>query len=626
MFSAGEWLNERYRIERLLAEGGQSYVYLATDARTFDRKVIVKEYKPPTSPQADPQAAFQQVESMARLLAQLSHPNIVQVLDFFFHNGIPVLVTEFIEGETLEARMRLSPMGLPEADVLRIADQLCDALSYLHRHNPPIIYRDLTPKNVILTPTGVVKLIDFSIARVYKEDQPTDTEAFGTAGYAPPEQHGKGQTGPYSDIYALGALLLYLATGFDPALSPFVLPRADKVHGDLKAISPALVEAIAKATQLDPKRRFQSVEAFRQALRHPPARERLRHALSSGGVMLAALASLIAVGICGGLGAMTLSGSQIAFPVRFAPFAPTSTPTSEHATAPFLPTSAAAEAFTQTPTSQTPKPTPSQTLTPVVLAAARTPTPSSAPTFTPPPSPTPSPTPLSTPTPLPSPTPLPTPTPIPSPTPVPSPTPLPTATPVLVLQPTIGTQTFPVPRLDGISVPGRVRRGEPIEVAVWASNVGRGTAEFGGSITLSFPEAERVTIIGADPETVIELLEPAGCEYGSRSYARVITPASVCKDAMIYSDTCAPNSAAIVYPLVESWFSRWEPGTQHYLRVRVIPRADATQLTVQVRVAMISRQFFSNRRCFAALAPAETNADARDQQNFPVRVYTVAIE
>lgn len=627
MLAVGEWLNERYRIEQLLAEGGQSYVYLATDARAFDRKVIVKEYKPPAHPSADPQAAARQVEAMAQLLAQLNHPNIVQVIDFFFHNGTPILVTEFIEGETLEARMRFAPMGLPEEEVLRIAHQLCDALSYLHNHNPPIIYRDLTPKNVILTPTGAVKLIDFSIARTYKEDQAADTEAFGTAGYAPPEQHGKGQTGPYSDIYALGALLLYLATGFDPALSPFVLPRADKVHGDLKAISPALTNAIAKATQLDPKRRFQSVEAFRRALQGAPVEHRLRRAMGSGAGVAIGLIGLIALGLGGGLLAMSLSGSGLNLFARPATLTPTAalvamqlpSPTFTAASTTLVP--AAVPTRNPLPTA-TPRPAPTSTPQPTVTNATPTRLP---PSPTPPtlPSPTPAPP---TPTPaLPTPTPVP-PTPLPSPTPVPSPTPLPTATPVVVLQPTVGSQTAPVPRLDGISVPGRVRRGEPIEIAVWASNVGRSAAEFGGSITISFPEAERVTVIGADPETVIELLEPAGCEYGSRSYARVITPASLCKDAVIYSETCAPNGAAIVYPLVESWFSRWESGVQHYLRVRVIPRADAAQLTVQVRVAMISRQFFANRKCFAAIAPSEANADGRDQQNFPVRIYTVAIE
>ncbi|MDW8396290.1 MAG: serine/threonine-protein kinase, partial [Anaerolineae bacterium] len=400
MLAVGELVNQRFRIMRQIAEGGQSYVYLASDERTFNRPVVVKEYKPPTHSRMDAAAGAEQFEAMARLLAQLNHPNIVQVIDFCFHNGTPILVTEYIEGETLEAKMRLLPMGFPEEEVLRIADQLCDALSYLHSHTPPIIYRDLTPSNVILTPSGAVKLIDFSIARTYKEGQSVDTEAFGTAGYAPPEQHGRGQTGPYSDVYALGATLLRLVTGFDPSTSPFVLPRADKVHGDLKAVSPALTEAIAKATQIDPKRRFQSIEEMRRALRHDPFPRRVQRAIAGGWGVALGLGGLVLLVLCGGVGAMVVSQTPLPVLIRLlqAPNQPAATSGAF----------AAAQVNTITPS-----PLATQTLTPTAASlptAASTSTPQ-PPTPTPPPTQTPAPAPLptATPTALPTQTPAPTP-------------------------------------------------------------------------------------------------------------------------------------------------------------------------------------------------------------------------
>ncbi|MDW8053572.1 MAG: serine/threonine-protein kinase [Anaerolineae bacterium] len=260
-------LNKRYLIVEQLAIGGQSIVYLAKDQNMFDRRVVLKAFRLGPGTPTEYDAALRQFETSARMLAQLSHPGIAQVLDYFTVNGIPVLVIEYVPGETLEQKLKLAPMGLPEEQVLDIAEQLCDVLAYLHSQNPPIIYRDLTPGNVIVMPDGKVKLIDFGIARTFKIGKATDTEPLGTTGYAAPEQHGKGQTGPYSDVYSLGVTLLRAVTGYDPSQTPFMLPRADKVHGDLKAVSPALANAIAKATELEVSKRFQTIAEFREALR-----------------------------------------------------------------------------------------------------------------------------------------------------------------------------------------------------------------------------------------------------------------------------------------------------------------------------------------------------------------------
>jgi serine/threonine-protein kinase len=136
-------------------------------------------------------------------------------------------------------------------------------LSYLHAQHPPVIFRDLKPANVMLTPEGQLKLIDFGIARLFKPGQSHDTQAFGTMGYSAPEQYGRGQTDARSDVYSLGVMLHQLLTGFDPAAAPFRLPPANQVNS---AIPADVAAALARATNNDPEQRFASVAELDQAL------------------------------------------------------------------------------------------------------------------------------------------------------------------------------------------------------------------------------------------------------------------------------------------------------------------------------------------------------------------------
>jgi serine/threonine-protein kinase len=133
----------------------------------------------------------------------------------------------------------------------------------LHSQHPPIIFRDLKPANIMLTPSGQVKLIDFGIARLFKPGQAKDTQAFGTVGYSAPEQYGRGQTDARSDVYSLGVLLHQLLTGYDPTSTPFRLPPASQINPNLPQ---AISNAIAAATDSDPNRRYASIAAFRAAL------------------------------------------------------------------------------------------------------------------------------------------------------------------------------------------------------------------------------------------------------------------------------------------------------------------------------------------------------------------------
>ncbi len=156
------------------------------------------------------------------MLAGLKHPNLPSIYDYFNEAGHWYLVMDFIEGETLEEHLNKEKKGhLPYEEVLQIGIQLCTVLGYLHTRQPPIIFRDLKPTNIMLTNDGHLYLIDFGIARHFKPGQSKDTIAFGSPGYAAPEQYGKTQSTPRADIFCLGVTLHQLLTGSDPSITPF---------------------------------------------------------------------------------------------------------------------------------------------------------------------------------------------------------------------------------------------------------------------------------------------------------------------------------------------------------------------------------------------------------------------
>ena len=198
-----------------------SAVYKAIDRQNNNHLVAIKEmslshYHSP----AKRREAEELFHREAEILSHLSHPNLPCVHDFFNENGRSYLVMDFIRGKTLGQLLAESTTPwLPAKEILDYALQLCDALSYLHQQTPPIIFRDLKPSNVMVTSQGRVYLIDFGIARVFKQGLSYDTQKLGTPGFASPEHYGNRQTGPRSDLYSLGATLHYCLTGKDPRLN-----------------------------------------------------------------------------------------------------------------------------------------------------------------------------------------------------------------------------------------------------------------------------------------------------------------------------------------------------------------------------------------------------------------------
>ena len=257
-------LQSRYVITRKLGQGGMGAVYQAQDARLQGKLWAIKEMS--DTQIADPAERANAIASFrreAQLLATLEHPNLPKVVDFFDEAGKHYLVMDFIDGQTLEQIVMAAPGFLPEPTVLAWAEQLCDVLDYLHTRQPPIIFRDLKPANIMLARDGKIKLIDFGIVRFFQMGKTKDTAAFGTAGYAAPEQFGTGQTDARSDIFSLGVTLHFLLTKYEPSLSPFNLPPAHNINVQVSTQTSSVIE---KATNPSSFQRFQNAREMRQSL------------------------------------------------------------------------------------------------------------------------------------------------------------------------------------------------------------------------------------------------------------------------------------------------------------------------------------------------------------------------
>lgn len=259
----GTLLNERYRIRRALGHGGMGTVYLAQHER-LDTVVAVKEVRGQFSKEEEFRTALQQCEREARFLVRLNHPNLPKVTDAFIENNRFYLVMEYIQGVTLEQRLRDEGDHPMEVElVMEWGLQIADVLGYLHAQEPPIVFRDLKPANIMIQPDGSVRLIDFGIARRFQPGANKDTALLGSVGYSPPEQFGKHQTDSRSDIYAFGVTLHQLVTGRDPAEQPFKFPAAHTLN---RAVPAALSRLIEHCVALDPAARPPTIEEVANSL------------------------------------------------------------------------------------------------------------------------------------------------------------------------------------------------------------------------------------------------------------------------------------------------------------------------------------------------------------------------
>lgn len=266
-------LQKRYIILNKIAQGGMSAIYRASDKQKPGVTWAIKEMSETAISPGERARIVKAFRREAVMLRALDHPNLVKVVDVFQDQDKRrwYMVMEFIKGKTLLQIMEETPGNLPERRVLDWAAQICEVLDFLHGQEPPIIYRDMKPGNVMeQSKDDVCKVIDFGIARFWKPGRRKDTLALGTPGYAPPEQYGKGQTRPASDVYALGATLHHLLTGRDPESKPFKFPAARRLNPRVSNNTEAVIR---KATQTKLADRYQTISEMKAAL-VPRARAR----------------------------------------------------------------------------------------------------------------------------------------------------------------------------------------------------------------------------------------------------------------------------------------------------------------------------------------------------------------
>ncbi|MCJ7625476.1 MAG: serine/threonine protein kinase [Anaerolineaceae bacterium] len=274
---SGEVLRERYKVNRIIGRGGMGSIYLADDLRLEGRKCALKEVEHDTTLPPDLlKETREQFFREATVLARLDHPNLPKVSDFFSEENRDYLVMDFIPGKDLRVLMveaRQASKFLPEEDVINWANQLANSLTYMHSQDPPILHRDIKPSNLKLTPSGLLKLVDFGLVKILAKGEITITvlQGQGTALYTPLEQYGgdAGHTDVRSDVFSFGATLYHLLTNQPPldARERFLYPE-DLVSP--RQINPAISirteRAILYAMNLHPDERPESIEEFKNVL------------------------------------------------------------------------------------------------------------------------------------------------------------------------------------------------------------------------------------------------------------------------------------------------------------------------------------------------------------------------
>ncbi len=266
----GTLLYTRYEIVRRIGGGGMGAVYLAKDRNLGDQPRAVKEMIQSQLDESQHEKAINDFKRESMLLASLEHNSIPTIYDYFYDEaaGRFYLVMKHISGGDLLARLRNAQAGrLDEKTVVDWGVQVADVLAYLHQRNPPIIYRDLKPANLMIDGnSGRIMLIDFGIAR-WVAPQEKGVTAVGTMGYAPPELFS-GKAEPRTDIYSLGATMFHLLTGADPQDNPLLIFDFNK-NPRPRQIAPALsneMEALLmRAVEYKPEDRFRTAGEMRDA-------------------------------------------------------------------------------------------------------------------------------------------------------------------------------------------------------------------------------------------------------------------------------------------------------------------------------------------------------------------------
>jgi len=278
LLETGAVLDDTYRIVKLLGKGAMGNVYMIERIKD-DKTFVVKELVFSSETGPEPETAWEIFRREAEFMMKFEHSGIPRMHGTFTQDGREYLIMDFIEGKNLEEIINSSEIPLNEKDAVKWAIELAEIIDYLHNSfHKPVVYRDLKPSNIIITPEGKAKLVDFGIVRYYNPDKNTDTFSYGSPGYAPPEQYkGRGQTTPQTDVFALGVILYQMLTKYDPTEKPFHFPPPGALN---LSLSEELEDIIKKAIQLDPLKRYISMAEFGKVLEkyykkvlYPPPRK-----------------------------------------------------------------------------------------------------------------------------------------------------------------------------------------------------------------------------------------------------------------------------------------------------------------------------------------------------------------
>jgi serine/threonine protein kinase len=252
MLNSGDILEGKYEVIRILGKGGMGVVYLCRNNRLLSLwaiKEIIQDTK-----NID-------ILTEANILKGLNHVGIRRIIDMFYENNNLYMVQEYVEGQTLKEYVRVNGK-IPTKMICGIISDLCDIVGYLHNLNPAIIYRDIKPANIIITPSEKVVLIDFGISKVYKNDTVCDPACAGSNGYAAPEQYGSGKCCTQTDIYGIGMLMYFMLKGRDPSTG--VEPLLDESY-DVNMDS-NLRKTIQKCVQINVIDRCFSVDDLKKEI------------------------------------------------------------------------------------------------------------------------------------------------------------------------------------------------------------------------------------------------------------------------------------------------------------------------------------------------------------------------
>lgn len=254
-------LNKRYKLITPLKTGGMGGIYVAKDMR-LNSLCAVKELLTSFFSESEKEECIQRFKLEAEILAKLRHPNLPCVIDYFLENERCYLVMDYIAGEDLRSLLgTIGNPGLEEKDVIQCGITICEVLEYLHSQNPPIIYRDLKPGNIMLRDRDKrIMLVDFGVATMLESNKRRHTP-IGTEGFSPPEQY-KGQIEPRSDIYALGATLHHLLT--HAQVVPF---NFRPVRDYNSRLSPRIESVIIKALNQRPEFRHRNASEMKKELK-----------------------------------------------------------------------------------------------------------------------------------------------------------------------------------------------------------------------------------------------------------------------------------------------------------------------------------------------------------------------